>query len=318
MVNVTKGTKAVDMCFVVSAASTMASSQLWLQTAVPVMEDKLTTMGIGRATPNRYCLVQFGGRGRYLTGRFLNVDGNKFFSADDFFRARRQLRKVGDVADGYEAVEFLLQRAPFRSDPMIAKSVILASNMGRSVLAIANITRESLFNLLIEAGVVLDTVVDVQFSVQEEGATQIVLGLHDVEKVSIVEPNERFRIVESHNIRYSSNQGSTVHDYVTLALATGGSSWPISLLAQSNYSVLVSFVQAYISAHGLERTSSQDVCQRCTCVDGDTVMTGGTESCEEQVCEEHEDHELCSCLISRPPLEVCACTMYCMFDVEFH
>ena len=299
----------MDMCFVVSAATTMASSQLWLQTAVPVMEDKLTTIGIGleRATPNRYCLVQFGGRGRYLRGRFLYVNGNKFFSADEFFQARRQLRKLGDVADGYEAIEFLLQRAPFRNDPMIAKSVVLASNMGRSVLATVNVTRESLFNLLVEAEVVLDSVVDVQFSVQEEGTTQTVLGLHDLHKVSVVEPNEKFSIVESHNIQYSSNQGSTVHDYVTLALATGGSSWPISLLAQSNYSVLVSFVQAYISAHGLERTSSQVVCQRCTCA-RDAAVTGvpdSTVNCQGQLCEEHEDQELCSCLVSQPPLKVC-------------
>lgn len=304
MVTLTRGTKAVDMCFLVSATSSMGRAHNWLQTAVPLVELNLTSIGIGDepTARNRYCLIQFGGRGRFLTGRFLSVSQRKFFYANEFVFARRRLAKLGDVADGYEALEFLLNNAPFRSDPLIGRNAILVSNMGRSILATkTNLTRERIFGLLSESNVVLDTVVAVRFSLGE-GETGVGLGLHDTQSMSTIKRNGGFEIVKSQNIQYSSNEGTTVSDYVSLALATGGSSWPINLLAQNNYSVVASFVQAYVATHGLVRTSNQTVCQSCRCIEGNSHQP--SRECEERVCDDHEDQELCSCLISHSPLEV--------------
>ena len=293
--SVIKGSDAVDLCLVVSADSSMTNRHRWLQSVVALLEDQLSGMGIGTFTPNKYCLVQFGGRGEHLTGMFLTVRGSIFFSKDNFVFARRQLQKKGDVADGYEAVEFTIKNAPFRVNPRVHKAILLVTNMGRSILSQTNVTRDSLFSLLMGHAVSLNTVVN--FGIQAGGGTA--LGLHGLHKVSVLsEGGQNYSLVQGDHVQYSSSAGATIHDYVTFAIGAGGSSWPIDLMLEANLTLLTTMVRVYIAENAIQKTKTVEVCQQCECLQ---VGGGG---CVRRDCVEAVNQGECRCLSSRPPSEV--------------
>ena len=298
------GVSAVDVCLIVSAAQTMRMHQRWLQIAIPQLEQELTSMGIGNGTdkPNRYCVVQFGGSRTQLRGHFILVNGEEFFPAGSFVLARRELKRSGDVADGYEAVEFALNNAPFRDDTTVKKMMVLVSNMGRSVLATSsNLTRDVILSMLSESSVSLDTVVSAEFEIQGQSSSETVIGQNGVDTGTAVRSDGGYEFVDGAVSHYSS-QGQTIHDYVNLSLAAGSSSWSIDVLAQENTSVILSFVRSFIASHRLERLKMVEVCQACRCADesGESPF----ESCRDLVCGRHDNQDLCRCLVTRTPSEV--------------
>lgn len=103
-----------------------------------------TYTGVGDGpVRNRYCLVGYGGVLENQTGHFQPVDGQPCFLASDFPRAQSQLQTLGIEEDGYEAIQFALDNAPFRESPFIAKNIILITDEGRTVIEEGeNITRE--------------------------------------------------------------------------------------------------------------------------------------------------------------------------------
>lgn len=295
---VVNGVRAVDLCFVVSATRSMNGAQRWLQIAVPIIEEQLKEIGIGRGNIhiNKYCLIQFGGRGQFLTAKFLQVNGEIFFPAKTFVVARRKLRRSGDVADGYEALEFAVKNVPFRQDPLVSKMLILVTNMGRSVLSTkANLTRELIFQALNAKNVVLDTVISAEM-VLNESPQETVLGVNKLEMALIVRPNGTFQIING-SVLFTRSAGQTIHDYVTLSLAINGLSFPIDLLAEENYDILRSFVKAFIASHKLTGVQRVQTCKQCIC-----RQAGGGGQLE---CEEPLNQELCTCLVNGSAIEVC-------------
>ena len=304
--NLQRGSNAVDVCLIVSAAQTMRLPlQRWLQIAVPQFEQQLVSMGIGNETdkPNRYCLVQFGGRREQLKGHFLYVNGKEFFPSTSFVTARRQLKRSGDVADGYEAVEFTLNNAPFRNDSTVKKIIFVVTNMGRSVLATkANLTKNVILNMLLENHVIFDTIIAADFILQSN-TTETVIGVTGFNTSSIVRPSGGYEFIQG-AVTLTSNEGRTVNDYVTLSLSAGSSSWSINHLAEESTDVIRSFIRSFVAAHELEWLRMVEVCQRCLCGDSGVAGGGNVESCENLVCDEHPDQQLCRCLVTRAPLEV--------------
>ncbi len=281
----------------------MSGKHLWLQKVVTLLEEQFNSRDIAS---NRYCLVHFGSNRRSLTGHFLTANDKVFFPANDFVLARRRLQKKGDVADGYEAVQFTLSHAPFRDDPHIGKALLLVTDMGRAALASSShLNRDSVFSLLTGHGTALNVVVDASILLPGK----LVLGLHDEHTVSTLSENGRnYKIIESLNVEVTSVQGNTVDDYVTLATASGGSSWPLSLLATSNLTVLTTFVRAFVAENDIQRTHSVSVCEECEC-----VQVGETEGCARRECVEATDQETCRCLANNPPTQV---SYYYCYTVE--
>ena len=316
--NITRGASAVDVCLIISAAQTMRLHQRWLQIAVPQLEQQLVGMGIGNETekPNRYCVVQFGGRGEQLRGHFLYVNGNEFFPSTSFVTARRQLKRSGDIADGYEATEFALNNAPFRNDSTVKKILFVVTNMGRSVLATkANLTKNVLLNMLLKKDVIFDTIVAADFTLQSSSTIETVIGVSGYNTSSVVRPSGGYEFIHG-AVTLTSNEGQTVNDYVTLSLAAGSSSWSIDHLADEVTDVVQSFVRSFVAAHGLESLRMVEVCQRCLCAARGSVAEGGgggMESCETLVCDEHLDQQLCRCLVTRAPSEVHSTISFCMY-----
>jgi hypothetical protein len=287
------GMEAVDLCLVVSSSSSMSDSQLWLQIAVPVLDGHLRTLGIGTnpEVDNRYCLVTFGGSG---TTRFIRVDNKTFFSYDRFFLARRQLAGTSGTAaaDGYEAIDFTVNNAPFRDDPNVKKVILLVTDSERTRPPLRqDLTRDSILQTLYSHHITMDTIVSISLQLAElkEGT---VLGFHGYDEASILRPDGQYEMSHNHSILFTGAAGETIFDYVTLSLALQSSSWPLGLLDNQNYSTIVSFANAFAGVHHLLPALPLDVCEKCRC--GDDL---------ELACEQPEDQVQCRCLISGTPSE---------------
>ncbi|XP_064396477.1 uncharacterized protein LOC135343401 isoform X3 [Halichondria panicea] len=291
-----KGYNGMDVCLLVSGASSMSGKHLWLQKVVTLLEEQFNSLDI---VSNQYCLVHFGSNRRSLTGHFLTANDNVFFPSNDFVLARRRLQKKGDVADGYEAVQFTLSHAPFRTDPRIGRALLLVTDMGRTALAASShLNRDNVFSLLAGHETALNVVVDVSMRLPGRLPGKIVLGLHDTHTVSTLSENGASYEIMDSNVEVTSVQGNTVEDYVTLATASGGSSWPLSLLATSNLTVLKTFVRAFVTENDIQRTLSVSVCEECECVQ---VGVGG--ECARRDCVKATDQETCRCLANNAPTE---------------
>ena len=291
----------------------MQGSQRWTQTAVPYLEQKLRATGIGSGEyQNQYCLTMFGSRGRFLKAQFLKVENETFFPADKFSTARRQLRRNGDVADGYQAVEFTALNAPFREDPNIAKVIVLVTDMGRTVLAAsANLTREVLSDVLHERGLVFDAIISADIKIsdtpQSTRATNTVLGIHSFNSALVLRDNGGFDTVQG-NLYFTRSAGNTIYDYVALTFAMDSCTWPLQILSEGNGNTFKSFAAAFVDAHHFIPLQTFPVCEKCVC-----LQEGHSATLD---CRQPLNQELCYCLINGTALEVCRtscmlCSHYC-------
>jgi hypothetical protein len=274
--------------------------QRWTQKAVHYLEQKLKAAGIGNGEyHNRYCLTMFGSRGDFLTARFLLVKNEIFFPEGGFRTARKQLKRNGDIADGYQAVEFTALNAPFREDPNIAKAIVLVTDMGRSVLAAkANLTREVMSDVLRERGLIFDAIVSADIKIsdtpQSTRVTNTVLGVHSSDSAVVLRDNGGFDTVYG-NLFFTSSQGNTIHDYVTLTLAMDGCTWPLQLLSGENVNTLKSFAAAFVDVHRLTPVQTFPVCEKCVCLQEGQSATLN--------CRQPLNQELCNCLINGSAVE---------------
>ena len=292
---VANGTEAVDVCLVVSAVASMTNSHRWLQIMVPVLDGHLLTLGIGTGErKNRYCLVMFGGERSASNARFLRVDGQIFFAFQQFAYARRQLRRIGTVADGYEAIKFTALNAPFRESPGVWKMILLVTDRGRDVLASeVNLTRTAVLHEVYFRNIVLDSIVSIRLELQGASITDYILGFHGYDKASLILPRGSYEISSNHTILFSYTKGQTLTDYVALSLAGNGSSWCLGILNREDYNTLVSFANIFTAVHSISPGVSWEVCEHCQC--GQDMQL---------VCEQPSNQTLCSCLTERDEANV--------------
>lgn len=279
---------------------------IWLQSAVPYIDSHLKSLGVGteEATPNRFCLVQFGGRGSYRSTRFLKVDEKIFFSSRSFHKARRQLTDTGIISDGYHAIDFALKQAPFRNESSIAKTVLFVTNSERTALGThGHITMATTKALLRNSSISFNAIIRADMQVQSAkitagvSSTQMheVMGLSSYSKGLVVETNYSYSTI-SGSATFTSNKGSIVRDYVNMTLESGGLLWSLNLFMQRNETVIKSFVGAMLQEHGVQGRQQKEVCERCRCE--------GEGACLEMLCDVPADQQLCSCLANQSPSEV--------------
>lgn len=304
------GTAAVDVALVVSNTQGEQDHQLWLQIAVIKIEQRLKSLGIGTetATQNRYSLVEFGGKGNNLTTEFLKVDDQIFFSSASFVHARRQLTRVGDKADGYQAIDYAVKHVPFRNQSNIAKLVLFVSNTKRaSVPAFSNITRGNVESLLLRNDDILfNAIVPTNLSMVASDGNLLhtsVIGLTGY-NVGIVTAEGYNSYTQGGVPIIRSNELGVVSDYINMTLDAGGFVWSLNTLAQKNITVAQSFIGAMVTEFGLRASRREEVCERCWCnSEGNGSQNRGCETTKKE-CEIAPDQELCSCLAQRSAVEV--------------
>ena len=262
--------------------------QRWMQYLATSIDNELMSKGIGleEGARNMFCVVQFGAKGKEIRANLLSIEGNVFFRASEAPDFRRELKRNGFAADGYEAIEYTLNHVPFRNNSEIAKSIILGTNTGRSTLSDkANLTKSFMLQRLKESNVTLDVVVNV--TLQEEdhhtsiNQTRTLIGLLDYSHGLLLESNGKGFPVVSNNILITGSHGTTISDYVALAFESGGSAWRIGFFHNDSFKSEEANAVAKVYVENRWYTQSR-VCQVCSWEDKDM-----------EVCFQPQNQRLC-------------------------
>ena len=187
-------------------------------------------VNVGRAVPNRFGLVGFGGDcsdglglGRVVGG----VDGESFSFASNFTELSDGLTTSGRKEDGYSAIYTALQSYQFRSGT--AKQFILISDEDRDTVD-TELTRESIKAALQDNDVILNVAVNEMYS---DGGSLRALGINSQGGGYVYDPSSptAFRLVGGEGEAViDSGHGETHQDYTLLALDTGGGAWDLNIL----------------------------------------------------------------------------------------
>lgn len=289
--------KAVDTCFIIQATKTM--QYRWVQLMAPFIDTILMSRGIGNRTvtgkENRFCLIRYGGRDSAMRAHFIKVNGSIFFSSASAVAARKQLKKHGLVGDAYEALEFATHHTPFRSDPDVRRSFILGSDTGRTVLADkVYLNRPLIASWLREWDITLDVAVNVSMMVA--GSKPVLSALSFLSSTiensgELEESSEEVKVTWSH--------GSTLRDFVQLALEVGGAVMPLVNLKGTAITNVSLVTTAYVRKQAYLQPW---VCSKCTC-----QMNGSMEG--KAVCREPISQVGCRLCANRSQEEVSMSSM---------
>ena len=184
---------------------------------------------MGRAAPNRFGLVGFGGDcsdglglGRVVGG----VGGQTFSFASNFTELSEGLTTSGRMEDGYSAIYTALTSYELRANT--AKQYILITDEDRDPVD-SNITRELIREALTEVPIMLNVAVNEMYS---DGSLRA-LGIDSRGRGYVYDPSSPslYRQVEGEARAVpDSGHGGTNQDYTQLALETGGGAWDLNIL----------------------------------------------------------------------------------------
>lgn len=208
-------------------------------------------VNVGRVIPNRFGLVGFGGDctdgvglGRVVGG----VGGQKFSFASNFTELSDGLITSGRREDGYSAVYTALQSYHLRNGS--AKQFILITDEDRDLVD-KNLTREFIKSALLAESIMLNVVVNEQFSA---GDNLKALGIDSQSGGYVYDPSSpsMYRIIEGEGSPVKdSGHGDTNQDYTQLAFETGGGAWDLNILRSgkdiTNYRSISLCFHVYIS-----------------------------------------------------------------------
>ncbi len=237
--NVYAQPEAVDLIFVVDESGSMAGEHAWLQGMVADLDTALKNAGIGVSMPNQYGLVGFGGLSSHLPGHKHTVGGSDWGAVTDIQAAFNTLLTNGGTEDGYDGIEVALTEYTFRSNT--AKNIILVTDEDRDVVD-SNLDYNSILNLLRNKGALLNVVVNQTFTASG-GASA--LGVNSNGEAYIADGQGGYTKVQGYTTGVGA--GSTLTDYVNLALAVGGGAWDLNTLRQGGV-LATSFTNAFIDA----------------------------------------------------------------------
>ena len=256
---------SVDICFAISGISSMPLSERWIPLLSTALDSRFKAAGIGSETgyENRFCVIQFGARN--TRAKIIKVNDSVFFDSTNTGGARSELRQNGNVADGYEAVEFAINSVPFRSSRTVARGIILVSDTGRATLADrVNLTTPLMSRLLEESNVTLDVISNMRVQSSDK-----VLGLLDY-FTKVVYENDSVNVkTDDVAVDIIGSHGNTLTNYAELAFRSGGGAWlidPLYLESSSDeYKDNVAGVaMGYVNSRNYLQTES---CQVCMCLE---------------------------------------------------
>ena len=176
--NITAQTQdAADIVLLIDDSGSMNLEHEWLLGMVPFMEAALIRAGVGdHDNRNRYCAIAFGGIGPLEPAHFLLVNGEKCFTAEQFPKARVQLKNVGLYEDGYEAIHFAITNVPFRDSPFIAKNILLITDEGRTIIQQGQgLTKASIRDELLKNDALVNVIVSASYQ-DTANQAEVVLG----------------------------------------------------------------------------------------------------------------------------------------------
>jgi hypothetical protein len=233
-----------DVITIVDESGSMSGEHAWLGGMIGSLDTGLNTAGL---TPNQYGLVGFGGASTHLSGHQHDVGGagSQFGTAAQYATATGTLVLNGGTEDGYSGIN-AANGYTFRAGA--ARNYILVTDEDRDntngALTYANILAS-----LTGANTLLNAVVNATFRC---GDSSVALGIASGGKGYKADGVGGFTTCTGATA--VSGSGSTIGDYVNLALATGGGAWNLNFLRAGGVGA-TSFTNAFIALKVEEITS---------------------------------------------------------------
>jgi len=216
-----------DVLFVVDESGSMVGEHAFLSDVIGDLDSELAAAGV---PTRRYSLTGFGASASSALPR--DISGG-FVSATEFAAATGTLVTSGGIEDGYAGMDFAFDTLAL--NPEHAVNVILVTDEDRDTLSgFADTTFDTLLSRLQGVGALLNAVVNARL---EDDTGMSALGI-DSEGNAFV-PDGAGGFTVSPGGTAVSGFGTTIEDYVDLALASGGAAWDLNqlraggLLAQS-------------------------------------------------------------------------------------
>lgn len=259
---------SLDLCFVISGVNTMPSSDRWVQHLAADIDQQLKAAGIGAQSghENRFCVVHYGIKNEPNQAKFIKVNNRVFFGSDEISKTRAILKSNGFYGDGYKALEYTINNAPFRADQHVAKSLILFSDGGRSILADnTGLTKPFLLSVLDNSNITLDIVTNLTTPYSNN-----TLGFLDYHTIVSSDDNGHVQVNGSNDhVVITGSHGNALSSYAELAFQTGGGAWLMDFMYSKGGKVyrdrVTQLAKGYIESR---RFLSDNICQVCTCGEG--------------------------------------------------
>ncbi len=222
---------SVDIIVVVDESGSMSGEHAWL----PGMVNSLDTQLGGLSISTNYGLFGFGRSGAGVLGRTLLNGGN----AADFGAAAAGLVISGGFEDGYSGLDFALNNFTFT--PNGAVNYILVTDEDRDN-GNAALTFATTLAFMQGQNALLNAVVNNNFGCAP--ATTGGLGIDADGDLYLADGAGGFTTCTG-GATIGTGFGTTVADYVDLALATGGAAWNLNLLRSGGLTAQ-SFTTAFV------------------------------------------------------------------------
>jgi hypothetical protein len=234
-----------DVVVLMDESGSMAGEQAWIKPTITTLDGKLNTAGL---TPNQYGSVGFAvGGGPGLT-RYFNVPApgvsntvggltNAFGTAASF--QTLTYSTGGGTEDGWAAIT-AANAYSFRAGT--ARNYILVTDEDRDSTATSNtLTYAGVLASMTSTKTLLNAIVDATFSCG--GVTAGVLGIDSKGNCYVADGSGGY--TKGAGGVAVSGFGTTIANYVDMALATGGAAWNLNLLRAGGLTA-TSFTAAFV------------------------------------------------------------------------
>lgn len=220
-----------NVVFIVDESGSMSGEHSFLQDVIDNLDSALAAEGV---TSRSYGVVGFG-------GNFTNPGSPRRVGGDltDATTTKANLGGLfinGGTEDGYSGIDFAI--SSFNYTPGAAINYVLVTDEDRDNTDNA-LSYSSVLASLTSRNILLNAVVDARF---RSASNTTALGLNDGEAY-VADGSGGFNTSAGGSV--VGGAGTTVSDYVNLALATGGAAWDLNQLRAGGLSAL-SFTNAFI------------------------------------------------------------------------
>lgn len=223
-----------DVVAIVDESGSMSGEHAWLGGMITSLDSELVTKGL---TSNQYGLVGFGGSSTHLGGHTHLVGGAQFGTAAQFSTATGGLLINGGTEDGYSGIA-KANSYTFRSGS--ARNYILVTDEDRDILSASPYNYSNILTSMTSTGTLLNAVINASFRC---GDNSVALGM--ASGGTGYKADGLGGYTTCTGATAVSGAGSTIADYVNLALATGGAAWDLNQLRAGGLTA-TSFTNAFV------------------------------------------------------------------------
>ena len=199
----------------------MSNEHSWLGGMISQLDNELLRAAGNDIFDPRYGLVgygdSYGPNGQMGHAQYME-SGELWGSASEFDIASKDLVTSGGTEDGYEALEFAIDNYDFRNSA--TKNIMLITDEDRDPFFTTS-EYQDVLEKLNAYDITLNVLVGASYQC---GDGRSASGM-DATGNGYVITTDSYDVCENAHATYGN--GSTIPDYVNLALATGGSSWGV-------------------------------------------------------------------------------------------